>query len=186
MISPKLIKTLHASKHSPIDNYAGIPGLTSWLVGAGLAPNRGGTRMFTCSREHHENITPHSHRYELHCIVLKGTVTNITWELCQAHNGDPYMKSELSYRGRPGDYKSVDRGQDFYRPVHQEYAEGEEYIISTFSIHSIYFSRDAEVLVFESAPKRATSFILEPVAQGEIIRTFQIPQWAFQQRKEEK
>ncbi|WLW40901.1 hypothetical protein GNAINCEL_00119 [Serratia phage KKP 3709] len=42
-----LKRTIHAMKHSPVDNYAGIPGLTSWLVGAGISQNHGGMRLFT-------------------------------------------------------------------------------------------------------------------------------------------
>ena len=185
MITSNFINTIRSMKHSPIDNYAGIPGLTSWLIGAGIKANHGGTRLFACDRTHQESIVPHSHRYDLHCIVLFGSVANITWKHCVATQGDRFMKSVLACSGM-GHYKTADEGTGFYRPERKEYKEGDEYLIDHKEIHSIFFSRGTEVLVFESAPRSNQSFILEPHVNDETIRTFQVQPWAFQPRKEDK
>lgn len=55
-------------KHSPVRNYAGVPGLTSWRIG-GESP-KGCVRLFECERDHYEHIVPHSHRYGFECRVL--------------------------------------------------------------------------------------------------------------------
>lgn len=61
--------------HSRVDNYAGIPGLTSWMIGT--SPNGGKIRMFHSYRDHDEFITPHSHRFDFECLVVEGEVENI-------------------------------------------------------------------------------------------------------------
>lgn len=179
-----LKRTIHAMKHSPVDNYAGIPGLTSWLVGAGISQNHGGMRLFTCIRNHQEPIIPHSHRYDLHCIVLAGTVQNIIWSSTVASSGDRFTMSDLIYRGKPGDYSPSELGTGYYAPSTCSYTAGEEYLMDSKTIHSIFFGRGAEVLIIESAPKSSSSVILEPRVGDETIRTFQVQPWAFQSRKE--
>ncbi len=44
-----LVKFLDAMKHSPIGNYGGIPGVTSWLVGQ--PSDQGLVRLMECSRD---------------------------------------------------------------------------------------------------------------------------------------
>lgn len=63
--------------HSHVHNYV-IPGLTSSLIGE-QSPH-GSVRVFQCLRDHQEVITPHSHRFDLTCIVLRGSVMNRIWE----------------------------------------------------------------------------------------------------------
>lgn len=181
-----LKRTVNAMKHSPVDNYAGIPGLTSWLIGAGISPTHGGMRLFTCLRNHQEPIIPHSHRYDLHCIVLAGKVQNLIWSPTVSSSGDRFTLSNLNYCGKPGSYNISQSGSGYYSASSCNYTAGEEYLMDSKTIHSIFFSRGAEVLIIESAPKSDTSAILEPRIGDETIRTFQVQPWAFQQRKEDK
>ena len=93
-------------KHSPIHNYI-LPGLTSWVLKP-AGDGHGMIRMFESSRETQEFLTPHSHRYGLHCEVLAGWVENTLWknsELVGASNSsDEWMLCSLKYGGNPGEY----------------------------------------------------------------------------------
>jgi hypothetical protein len=107
------IEMLLAMAHSPLRNYA-IPGLTSSLIGQ--KSGTGCIRLFENSRDHQENITPHSHRFDFQCWVLAGHVVNRVWikpnplrlpsnyKFSEAH--DFFEISELRYQGAPGQYKT--------------------------------------------------------------------------------
>ncbi len=88
-------------KHSPIQNYI-LPGLTSWVLKP-AGDGHGMIRMFESSRETQEFITPHTHRYGLHCEVLAGWVENTTWKNSElvgaSNNSDEWMLCSLKYGG---------------------------------------------------------------------------------------
>jgi hypothetical protein len=162
-------------KHSPIQNYGGIPGLTSYLVGG--PSEHGLIRLMECSREHHESIIPHSHRFDFHCVVLAGQVRNIVWE--RAGRGDAYQESTLIYGGKPGVYDMRPEGTGNWTTKGTVYGVDEEYEMCAEQVHSIFFSRGASVLFFEGEPRNESSIILQPVVDGEVVPTFQVQPWAF-------
>lgn len=167
---------LNCMKHSPIANYAGIPGLTSWLIGE-PHPERGLVRLFECSRQHYEAITPHSHRFDFHCEVLSGVVMNVVWT--PDASGDLYQETKAIYAGQPGKYRREPGGIRTWKQAQKEYRTGDSYAMTSAAVHSIYFSRGARVLFFEGPAKSDYSIILEPVVDGDVITTFATPSWAF-------
>lgn len=160
--------------HSPIKNY-GIPGLTSWLIGN--PSERGCVRLFECFRNHQENITPHSHRFDLHCVVLSGDVTNRLWY--KSLHGDEFNCSKLKYFGEIGDYEKTSIGVRRYSSADYKYCGGECYSMTSDEIHSIYFTRGTRVLFFEGPKKSDDSIIIEPFFDNEIIKTFEFKPWMF-------
>lgn len=168
------INGILAMAHSGLGNYI-LPGLTSYLIGGG--PSHGCVRLFQCSREHQENITPHSHRFDFRALVLKGRVLNIIWSKDPA--GDEYQSSALIYDGGPGKYKMHPGEVARWRCDATTYVEGEWYGMKAEDIHSIEFSREALVLFFEGPNISAVSLILEPHVNGQTIPTFETKPWMF-------
>jgi len=178
------IDMLLAMAHSPVHNYA-IPGLTSSLIGK-PGPN-GTVRLFECSRHHQEQIVPHSHRFDFQCWVLVGCVTNRIWT--EAHvdgpdgtnfseNHDWFEVSEQMYQGEIGRYKTYPRYRRWYRFADKTYYAGDCYSMKAEEIHSIQFSRGAKVLFLEGKP-RVNSVFIEPIVNGEVLRTMQVAKWMF-------
>lgn len=170
-----LVKHLASMKHSPISNYAGIPGVTSWLIGT-PGPH-GLVRLMECSREHSEPVIPHSHRFDFHCQVLRGSVRQILW--LPTPSGDEFQATTMRYQGAPGDY--VEAGAEIGRWATKTmvYHEDDQYSMKANEIHSIFFGRDTSVLFFEGPPVSETSIILEPYVDGETVPTFKVEPWAF-------
>jgi hypothetical protein len=166
-------------KHSPIHNYGGIPGLTSYLVGG--ASEHGLIRLMECSREHHEPIIPHSHRFDFHCLVLAGQVRNIVWE--RVGRGDAYQDSALVYGGSPGFYDVRPEGTGNWATKETVYGGGEEYSMRAEQVHSIFFGRSTSVLFFEGPHRNDSSIILQPFVDGEVVPTFQVQPWAFKRER---
>ncbi len=166
---------LSAMKHSPLHNYGGIPGLTSWLIGA---PSEQGTvRLMECSRDHYEPIIPHNHRFDFECIVLCGNVRNIIWTADES--GDEYQVSQLRYEGTPGNYQKDKIGVVRYKNKVELFRTGQKYGMSAEEIHSIFFGKDTKVLFFEGPDKGSSSFILEPFVNNEVVPTFKVEPWMF-------
>jgi hypothetical protein len=167
---------LKAMAHSPVRNYA-IPGLTSWLIGE---PSANGTmRLFSCSRDHQEPITPHSHRFDFQCWVLSGTVRNRIWTLGYGC-GDWYGRSSLNYAGDCGQYTKGQHTEGRYEFADAVYEADDWYSMKSAQIHSIYFTAGTEVLFFEGPTISNESLILEPLVDGELIPTFEVKPWMFQ------
>jgi hypothetical protein len=171
----KTAEFLKKMKHSPIGNYGGIPGLTSWLIGE---PGKLGlVRLLECSRDHQEPIIPHSHRFDFHCVVLAGTVRNLTW--IPTERGDQFQITKLRYRGAAGKYEREIGGMSRWAILTREYKAGDEYAMAANEVHSIFFARDTSVLFFEGPQVSDTSIILEPVVDGEALPTFKVEPWMF-------
>lgn len=170
-----LIQHLATMKHSPISNYGGIPGVTSWLIG--MPSPLGLVRLMECSREHHEPIIPHSHRFNFTCLVLAGSVRNIIWRRDKA--GDLYHESTLTCAGKPGEYIKEQGVSDRWAASTHHYRAGEQYGMHADEVHSIFFSRGAVVLFLEGPQVADASIILEPVVDGTVIPTFDVKPWAF-------
>lgn len=167
---------LESMKHSPVRNYGGIPGLTSWLIGEPSA--RGLVRLLECSRTHFEPIVPHSHRFDFECRVLRGKVRNIVWELDE--KGDEYQATNLRYAGAPGKYEKSFAGRDRWSFRTDTYHEDCTYAMEASEIHSIFFERGTSILFFEGPQIMNDSIILEPVVDGTNILTFKVEPWMFQ------
>jgi hypothetical protein len=168
--------------HSPIRNYA-IPGLTSSLIGA---PSPAGTvRLFQNARDHQEPIVPHSHRFDFMCWVLAGSVRNRVWTEAYYEDRafDFYQSSKLIYGGKAGAYEQVAGDVARWRYKDAEYSKGECYSMKADGVHSIYFSRGAIVLFFEGPNISNESVVLEPVVDGETIKTFEIKPWMFRRER---
>lgn len=164
-------------RNGGLANYA-IPGLDSHLIGGKGA---GMVRLFQCSRQHQEQITPHSHRFDFSALVLRGCVRNILWGESEAPGeGDEFLVSTMIYGGKPGEYatgtqkvKSMAISDCHFHQV------GDWYHMKAHEIHSIEFSRDAAVLFFEGPQVSETSVILEPHINGETTHTFEVKPWMF-------
>jgi hypothetical protein len=167
---------LESMKHSPVRNYGGIPGLTSWLIGEPSA--RGLVRLLECSRTHFEPIVPHSHRFDFECRVLRGKVRNIVWE--RDPLGDEYQATTLRYAGSPGKYEKSFAGRERWKFRTDTYVEEHTYGMDAAEVHSIFFERGTAVLFFEGPQVTGDSIILEPVVDGVNIPTFRVEPWMFQ------
>ena len=170
------MELLQKMKHSPIRNYAGVPGLTSWLIGTPSA--MGTVRLMECSRDHHENITPHSHRFDFECRVIKGEVSNVVWTQ-DSDCPDKYEMSDLIYDGAPGAYKKGGTQVNGWSYKIRTYGAGEEYSMLADEVHSIFFKRDTVVLFLEGQKRSNCSVILQPVVDGVVVPTFKVEPWMF-------
>lgn len=177
-MNPETIEHLLRMTHSRRNNYV-IPGLDSALLGGA---GKGAVRLFINSRDHQEEITPHSHRFDFECLVLQGTVTNRIWRKTDGTSGDLFMGSTLfPLDGGMGTYRTYEHDT----PTHWGYEDyrhetGSWYGLDSQEVHSIRFSRDAVVLFFEGPEKRNSSLILEPFVNGQRIPTFRTEPWMFQ------
>lgn len=172
------IERLKKLAYNPVRDYV-IPGLTSSLMGKG---NGGGVvRLFSQERDHEEPITPHSHRFDFQCLVLRGSVRNRIW---LDGEGDIYQASSLNHHPGFGSY-DVNPVTNPKRWDYEEtkYSEGDVYAMNAEQIHSIYFSRGAEVLFFEEPNRLNHSFVLEPMSNGRVIPTFRVDSWMFKREE---
>lgn len=170
-------------RHSPLRNYV-VPGLTSWLIGA--PSDKGCIRMFENSRVQLEHVTPHSHRFDFQCWVLRGWVKNYIWSEASewSQDADRYESRLLTYGGAPGkyDFKNHLRGKWQFNMV--EYTEGQCYSMGYRDIHHIVFSRDARVLFFEGPKITDVTKILLPCPyDGSALETFKVEPWMFQKEQ---
>jgi hypothetical protein len=175
-----LLKSLKASAHSPVRNYA-IPGLTSWLVSSG---GPGLVRLFHSERRHVEPITPHTHRFNFSALVLQGGVTNRVWtvwpyETGFVENTDEYVQTKLEYKSEIGAYAKGSKKVVLASFEDYKYTEGDTYSMDAFDFHSIYFERDTWVLMLEEPSSTAASFVLEPFVDGQSIPAFNVEDWMF-------
>lgn len=168
-------------KHSRIRNYI-APGLTSWLVGG---ESRGKIRLFTSDRDTRELITPHSHRFNFTCLVLRGHVTNVLFSRTYS-TGNSYAVGKLrAPKGGIGEYEFTpgEKGEYFSEEV-TRYAEGDTYSMKCYQIHTICFSRDSAVLFFEGPEITDTSVVLEPWSDDRRVPTFVTQPWMFDRASE--
>lgn len=175
MLTESQLQMLKAMANSRLGNYAGIPGLSSSLLGG---PEHGRVRLFDCSRAHEESLVPHSHRFDVLCLVLRGAVENHLWHLSPV--GDLFTATEMHYTGAPG---QLERGGSFeqarYSRISTPYVRGDFYSMKASEIHSITFSRDALVLFFEGPEQVTKTLILEPFVDGVTVPTFQVQPWMY-------
>lgn len=173
-MNPDVIKHLVSMRHSPLCNYI-VPGLTSWLI---MDNGDGGkVRMFDCTREQHEFITPHSHRFDFTACVVEGSVENALW--ISSSDGDDYQVTRTTYLNEPGKYESELWQRDKFITDVIGYKEGDWYGMKFNEIHSIKFAKGSKVLFFEGPAKVNCSYVLEPVVDGEHLKTMRTEPWMF-------
>lgn len=173
-ITGRELQMLQAMANAKLGNYAGIPGLTSALIGG---PHYGQVRLFECSRNHQENIVPHSHRFDVLCLVLRGSVKNHIWE---CGFGDQFTASAFKYLGVPGELAFSGEAKPMrYSPKTSIYTCGEFYSMEASQVHSIEFSCDAVVLFFEGPELTKFTTILQPFVGGKTVPTFQVQPWMY-------
>ena len=163
------LEALRELSHSTLHNYI-LSGLDSHLLGAT-------TRVFVNTRESTGVITPHSHRFDFQCLVLRGEVVNTIFEGGGA--GDEYQLTETEYLGEPGKYSTLKTERATYLPKATAYQTGDWYGMTSEEIHSIRFSRDAVVLFIEGAQVTNKSAYIEPYVRGETIPTMKTEPWMF-------
>lgn len=181
MISPNITDSigehLAGMRIGTIGNYI-LPGLQSAMLGE---TERGKIRMFTATRPQEAHITPHSHRFDLACYVVKGWVENCLYRQSgmKADWNDEFMVSRLTYGGEPGKYAKEQIGTNLFAGVSSRWEEGQWYFMQADEIHSIVFGKGTSVLIFEGATKTDESVILEPVVDGKVVPTFGVQDWMF-------
>ena len=177
----KVINALNAMRHNALRNYI-VPGLTSELIGG---PEHGKVRLFTATRQTHEFITPHSHRFDFCGLVLSGQVSNTLFE-CPGIPGTDEMWCESTINrvcGPDGIEKYTHSRSDngkFYSEHTTVYEAGDSYFMAASDIHSVKFSQGAQVLVFEGPPLGEFSMMLEPWVDGKVVPTFRTESWMFE------
>ena len=168
----KIERAVLDMKSDTISNYI-IAGLESSLL------NNGKVRLFECSRNQQDSVTPHSHRYSLTCLVLSGEVVNRSWYECSEGFGDFFETSVLTYKGSIGSHSRKPSGRCWYTYSDITYTAGDVYTIDIEDIHSIIFNRGAKVLVFEGEVRSDDSVIIEPVVDGVVIPTYENKDYMF-------
>lgn len=168
----ELIGILNEMKSDRIANYV-IAGLDSHLL------ENGKIRLFENSRDHQDSITPHSHRFDFSCLVIRGSVLNRVWSECDEDSGDYFQSSTLDYSGEIGDHEVTAEGRWRYDYCDTCYMEGDVYSMKSDEIHSIQFSKAAIVLFFEGPQKSSASKIIEPVVNGVLIPTYEKKSYMF-------
>ena len=129
-----LVRILEDMSTDKISNYV-IAGLDSSLLGNGCV------RYFENSRDHQDQITPHSHRFDFCCLVLNGKVENTIWTTPDNEDSDEFVVSELSYCGEVGVHDVENLRTQRYAPQSSSYYTGDVYQMLHSEIHSIKFSR---------------------------------------------
>ena len=157
---------------SKVLNY-GIAGVDSSLITKGLV------RIFECSRDHQEAVTPHSHKFDFSCLVLSGKVVNRVWKKDKLL-GDRFQVSELKYLGEMGKYGKTPIYTEAFSFEDSTYTVGDWYSMKAEELHSIFFSRGTKVLFFEGETLTDTTLILDPYVNGKHVETFDIKPWMFE------
>jgi hypothetical protein len=138
----------------------------------------GMVRMFECERTQHEHITPHSHRFDFSACVLQGSVENTIWAPTTL-DGDDYAVSALVYSGVPGEYTRSHVGSKKFTTRAVTHETGTWYSMKAEEIHSIKFSKGAQVIFFECGSSSNVTHALEPFVDGETIPTMRTASWMF-------
>lgn len=176
-IPDQVIEVLASMEHDTLLNYI-APGLNSSLIGG--TGKSGCVRVFKSQLDQVQPITPHSHRYDFACLVLRGAVTNRIWQRSKDQNATSYQCSQLIFNGKPGQCEVHQHGEiDTWSFKDHIYRASEWYSMKAEQFHSIYFSKGAIVLFFEGAQRLEHSYVLQPYTNGQVVPTFKVEPWMF-------
>lgn len=169
-----------------LGNYI-TPGLHSYLIGG---EGFGKTRIFVADRQTRDTITPHSHRFSFVCLVLEGVVWNTVYQKVLSENSihestcARWLKSTITQVcGANGVMEFTHNREavpDWYKTTSHRYDKGSWYSMVKDDIHSITFSRGAEVLFFEGPEEQNYDYMLEPWVNGKLVPTFKVESWMFE------
>lgn len=155
---------------SSVGNYI-VTGLSSHLLKGAKV------RFFEASRSADTLIQPHSHRYCLFSLVIRGRVTHTLYRRTKNQDtaeGEDFAVRKIEFVGEDADgqYKVQDLNHaeveyaTFYR--HQvTYDVGHSYYLSSDDIHSVIFEPGTILLILEGSEIKDSSVILEPVTNYE-------------------
>lgn len=192
-VMQQVSEVVDSMKNGVIRNYI-VPGLDSFL----LSRNDCKVRLFEMTREQEMFITPHSHRFDFACCVLKGSVTHYVYEQAgdsesiypeiplplngfMIHQINEYVASEkVPGPGSNTGFKIIPLGYGHFTRKKTFYPSGSWYTLTIEKFHSIEFTMGAQVLFLEGAEQGSTSYFLEPVVNGKVISLFSIPEWMYQ------
>jgi hypothetical protein len=188
-----ILDAIQPMKHSRLRNYI-APGLTSHLIGGG---EFGKVRLFSAERATMEFITPHSHRFDFTCLVLKGLVHNTIFT--QHPQDSIFVPSTVSCEawcvstinqvcGANGLMNYVherDSGPTHWLPMTDRWCAGDTYSMTYDQIHSIKFERGSQVLFFEGPQVSTVGKMLEPWENGKVIPTFRTEPWMFDRTEDD-
>jgi hypothetical protein len=165
--------------NSRLDNYI-IPGLSSHLVGGS---EYGKVRLFCTDRAATDFVTPHSHRFDFTCLVLRGTVRNTIFHE-GSETADLWCASTINQVCGPSgilNYEHV-RSDEPSRWAQETatYLAGDTYSMRHDEIHSIQFARGSRVLFFEGPEVTKQSVMIEPWVNGKVVPTFKTEPWMFE------
>jgi hypothetical protein len=154
------------------------PGLSSSLL------TQGKVRLFEATRHHQFDITPHSHRFDFACLVLRGMARHSVWspadESKMAKDGDTFALMEVGGNFEDG-YRTAHHSTCKYLATTKEYHSGDWYFLSHTEIHSVEFARGTVVLFLEGPPAIGTTLALFPVDHNnQPMNTLAIQPWMFQ------
>jgi hypothetical protein len=173
-------------RHSTLHNYI-VPGLTSHLIGGD--DKHGRVRLFHAERETREFITPHSHRFDFTCVVLRGFVRNTIFEKGTACD-EKYLGSTINQvcglNGLNEYIHTRDDEPSNWHAIEFEFFAGDTYSMTHDQIHSIKFDRGTRVLFFEGPQLSLTSRMIEPWENGKVIPTFKTEPWMFEKNTSEE
>lgn len=182
----RIRRLLDSMSFNPVRNYI-APGLTSWLIG-GMATEHGLVRRFVSEIDQWEFITPHSHRFAFTQLVLEGAVINTVFRPMQGKCIDPkgaaWVKSVVR-RGSEkfGHYEiDPDEAPSLWFPETRSYGPGTTYTMAPDEVHSVKFTRGADVLVFQGPDVSDETTILEPWCDGRHVKTFRVADWMFERK----
>lgn len=184
-----IIKAVEPMLNNTLKNYI-VPGLHSHLVGG---VHHGKVRIFQAERTTRDAITPHSHRFDFTCLVLRGTVHNTIYRAAYDHMGAK-DKAELwcmstidQVCGKEGirtfTHKRDDRPSEWISQT-SCFEAGDTYSMAWDEIHSIVFERYALVMFFEGPEKTQRSNMIEPWVDGRVVPTFKTEDWMFEKMKD--
>lgn len=179
-MTPEFVGLVSQMLRSEVRNYA-TPGLTSHLVGG---EGKGAVRLFSSDRHTREWVTPHSHRFDFVCLVMRGEVENILFVSNESSTSNRYARGYIrAIDGGLGSYENVRGDASRWEEFEEHpsiYRAGDVYSMTHDQIHSIRFSRACQVLFFEGRDVTNHSEYLEPVSNGVVVPTFQVEPWMFE------
>lgn len=173
-----IIEAVQPMLCSRLDNYI-VPGLVSHIVGG---EHKGKVRLFSINRTATDFVTPHSHRFDFTCLVLKGRVQNTIF-VEGGETGDEWCVSTISQVCGPNgllDYvhKRDDKPTRWTQDT-RTYEAGDTYSMRYDELHSIQFARGSKVLFFEGPQVTNESRMIEPWVGGQVVPTFRTEPWMF-------
>lgn len=175
-----LIAGIEPMLNNKLGNYI-VPGLDSAMVGD--QDLLGKVRLFdTSERATRDEITPHSHRFDFVCLVLRGCVKNaVYWPDA---TGEQWCVSSITQVcGKEGlnSYTHVREEEPTrFRREDTLYSVGNVYGMRHDQIHSIEFWKGTKVLFFEGPQITDTSHMIEPWVRGKVVPTFRTEPWMFE------